>query len=424
MLDIREIRENPDLFQKAADAKGCKISIDDLLHLDEQRRKLSGDSDSLRMKLKEGNQKIRSLSKEEKPAHIQSMKAISNQVKELDIQLKEVQQSYDDLMLRVPSPMDPSVPIGKDDRDNVVIDSWGDIPEFDFDPKSHVMLGDELDLMDIERGVKLSGTRFYYLKNEGTLLELAVMRYALDFLMDRGFTPMTVPVLVREHAMMGTGYFPGGEDQAYKMKDDDLYLVGTAEVSLASYHYDEILDKSHLPIKSAAWSNCFRREAGTYGKDTHGLYRIHQFMKVEQVIVMEEDDKKSLEMLDYLLNNATDFLKSLEIPYQVVAVCSGDMGQGQVKKYDINSWMPSRNEYCETHSASMFKGFQAKRLKLRYKDENGKNKTCYTLNNTLIASPRILIPLLELNQTSDGTIKIPKVLVPYMNGIEEIRPKV
>jgi len=423
MLDIKEIRENPDLFQKAADAKRCKISINDLVELDEQRRKLSGDSDSLRMKLKEGNQKIRTLSKEDKPAHIQSMKEISNKVKELETQLKEVQQNYDDLMLRVPSPMDPSVPIGRDDRDNVVIDSWGKLPEFDFEPKSHVMLGDELDLMDIERGVKLSGTRFYFLKNEGTLLELAVMRYALDFLINRGFTPLTVPVLVREHAMMGTGYFPGGEDQAYKMKDDDLYLVGTAEVSLASYHYDEILDKSHLPIKSVAWSNCFRREAGTYGKDTHGLYRIHQFMKVEQVIVMEEDDEKSLKMLDYLLNNATDFLQSLEIPYQVVAVCSGDMGQGQVKKYDINSWMPSRHEYCETHSASMFKSFQAKRLKLRYKDDDGKNKTCYTLNNTLIASPRILIPLLELNQTSDGTVKIPKVLVPYMNGIEEIRPK-
>tara|TARA_Y100000589_G_scaffold22169_1_gene18436 strand:+ start:542 stop:1816 length:1275 start_codon:yes stop_codon:yes gene_type:complete len=423
MLDIKEIRENPDLFQNAADAKGCKISIKDLLQVDEQRRKLSSETDTLRMRLKEGNQKIRSLSKEEKPAHIQSMKEVSNQVKELETKLKEVQLNYDNQMLLVPSLMDSSVPIGKDDRDNVVIDSWGDIPNFDFEPKSHVELGDHLNLMDIQRGVKLSGTRFYYLKNEGTMLELAVMRYALDFLIQRGFTPMTVPVLVREHAMMGTGYFPGGEDQAYKMKEDDLYLVGTAEVSLASYHYDEILDVKQLPIKSAAWSNCFRREAGTYGKDTHGLYRIHQFMKVEQVIVMEEDDEKSLQMLDYLLKNATDFLQSLEVPYQVVAVCSGDIGQGQVKKYDINSWMPSRNEYCETHSASMFKSFQAKRLKLRYKDENGKNRICYTLNNTLIASPRILIPLLELNQTNRGTITIPKVLVPYMNGIEEIKPK-
>lgn len=423
MLDIKEIRENPLIYQNAVEAKGCNVSIEELLDADEKRRKLSAEIDTLRMQLKEGNLKIRSLSKEEKSAHIESMKLISDQVKESELTLKDIQQTYDDLMLRVPSPMDPSVPIGRDDRENQVIDSWGQIPNFEFEPKNHVSLGDSLDLLDIERGVKLSGSRFYFLKNEGTLLELAIMRYALDFLIQRGFTPMTVPLLVREHAMTGTGYFPGGEEQAYKMKDDDLYLVGTAEVSLASYHYDEIFAKEQLPIKLAAWSNCFRREAGTYGKDTHGLYRIHQFMKVEQVIIAEEDDQKSLEMLDYLLKNATDFLQTLNIPYQVVAVCSGDMGQGQVKKYDINSWMPSRSQYCETHSASMFKAFQARRLKLRYKDEAGKNRVCHTLNNTLIASPRILIPLMELNQTREGTIKIPEVLLPYMNGIKEIRPK-
>lgn len=423
MLDIKEIRENPAVFQKAADTKGCNISIEELLEIDEKRRKLSSEIDTLRMQLREGNSKIRSLSKEEKPAHIDSMKKISDTVKELEFQLKDIQGSYDTLMLRVPSPMDASVPIGKDDSDNQVLSTWGDLPAFNFEPLSHVALGDKLDLLDIERGVKLSGSRFYFLKNEGTLLELAIMRYALDFLIQRGFSPMTVPLLVREHAMTGTGYFPGGEDQAYKMKDDDLYLVGTAEVSLASYHYDEIFSKEQLPLKLAAWSNCFRREAGTYGKDTHGLYRIHQFMKVEQVIVAEEDEQRSLEMLDYLLKNATDFLESLNVPHQVVAVCSGDMGQGQVKKYDINSWMPSREAYCETHSASMFKGFQARRLKLRYKDEDGKNRICHTLNNTLIASPRILIPILELNQTSEGTVKIPEVLVPYMNGIEEIKPK-
>jgi seryl-tRNA synthetase len=232
---------------------------------------------------------------------------------------------------------------------------------------------------------------------------------------------MTVPLLVREPAMTGTGYFPGGEEQAYAIEKDELYLIGTSEVPLASYHYDEILKEEEFPIRLAGWSNCFRREAGTYGKDTRGLYRIHQFQKVEQVYILENDEAKSREALDYLLKNATDFLESLNIPYQVVLVCSGDMGQGQVMKYDINSWMPSRNAYCETHSCSMFYEFQARRLKMRYKDGDGNTKYCHTLNNTLIASPRILIPLLELNQRSDGSVAIPEVLQPYMNGLTEIK---
>jgi len=351
------------------------------------------------------------------------MKTLSTKSKELDLELREVQEQFDAMMLQVPSPVTEDVPVGKDDRDNVFLREWGEVPEFDFEPLSHVALGDKLGILDIERGVKLSGTRFYYLKNEGTLLEMAVLRYALDFLRQRDFTVMTVPVLVREHAMMGTGYFPGGEEQAYKMALDDLYLVGTSEVSLASYHYDEILSKQDFPIQLAAWSNCFRREAGTYGKDTHGLYRIHQFQKVEQVYILENDIQKSQQAHELLLKNATDFLESLEIPHQIVAVCTGDMGQGQVKKYDVNSWMPSRNDYCETHSCSMFYDFQARRLKMRYKEENGENVYCHTLNNTLIASPRIMIPLLELNQRADGSVKIPEVLVPYMGGITEIQPK-
>ena len=424
MLDIHFIRENPELINQTAKDKGMTFEVDELIKLDESRRELSKEIDGLRHQLKEGNSKIRTLAPEEKQAHIASMKELSTKVKELESEAKLVQEKMDTQMLLVPSPMSPDVPIGKDDRDNVVLDTWGEVPEFDFEPKSHVALGDELDIIDIERGVKLSGTRFYFLKNEGTLLELALMQYALDFLVKKGFTPMTVPQLVREHAMSGTGYFPGGEDQAYKMAQDDLYLIGTSEVPLASYHYDEILKEAELPRRYAAWSNCFRREAGTYGKDTHGLYRIHQFQKVEQVYILEADKEKSKEAHEYLLQNALEFLKSLNVPHQVVAVCSGDMGQGQVKKYDINSWMPSREDYCETHSCSMFYEFQARRLKLRYKDENKKNRFCHTLNNTLVASPRILIPLLELNQTAEGGIRIPEVLQPYMGGMQEIKPKV
>lgn len=423
MLDIKFIRENPELINKTALNKGMKFEVNELLDLDKRRRDLSSEVDGLRHELKEGNKVIKTLSREDKGAHIAKMKTLSTKSKDLEGELREIQEQFDAMMLQVPSPVTEDVPVGKDDRDNVFLREWGELPEFDFEPLSHVALGDKLDILDIERGVKLSGTRFYYLKNEGTLLEMAVLRYALDFLRQRDFTVMTVPVLVREHAMMGTGYFPGGEEQAYKMALDDLYLVGTSEVSLASYHYDEILSRQDFPIQLAAWSNCFRREAGTYGKDTHGLYRIHQFQKVEQVYILENDVQKSQQAHELLLKNATDFLESLEIPHQIVAVCTGDMGQGQVKKYDINSWMPSRNDYCETHSCSMFYDFQARRLKMRYKDENGDNVYCHTLNNTLIASPRIMIPLLELNQRADGSVKIPEVLVPYMGGITQIQPK-
>ncbi|MCO4783083.1 MAG: serine--tRNA ligase [Candidatus Cloacimonetes bacterium] len=423
MLDIKFIRENAELLNKTAIDKKIKFDAKDLLDIDKAKNSLQEELDVLRAQLNEGNKQIRTLSNEERPAHIVKMKAVSEKVKAMDEKARELKSAFNIEMLKVPSPLHETTPIGNTDEDNVVVSTWGELPKFDFEPKSHMTLGDELDIIDVERGVKLSGARSYFLKNEGTLLEIALMRYALDFLVKRGFTPMTVPQFVKSHAMTGTGYFPGGEDQTYKLGEDDLYMIGTAEVPLASYHYDEILDQKQFPIKLTAWSDCFRREAGTYGKDTHGLYRIHQFQKVEQVYIMENDEEASLKAHQYLLDNAVDFVKSLGIPHQITDVCSGDIGQGQVKKFDINSWMPSRNAYCETHSCSMFYEFQARRLKMRYRDENGKMKFCHTLNNTLIASPRVLIPVLELNQTKEGTIKIPEVLLPYMHGITEIKPK-
>jgi seryl-tRNA synthetase len=421
MLDIRFIRENVELFRKTAMDKRMSFDLDELIAVDEKRRELIEILHPLKAELKQGNSLISKLAKEERQEHIAGMKQISEKIKSIEEESREVQKRFDELMLKVPSPMAPGVPVGKDDTENVELRCAGQVPDFSFTPKDHAELGSELDIIDIERGVKISGSRFYFLKNAGALLENAVMRYALDFIVKRGFTPMTVPLLVREPAMTGTGYFPGGEEQAYAIEKDELYLIGTSEVPLASYHYDEILKEEEFPIRLAGWSNCFRREAGTYGKDTRGLYRIHQFQKVEQVYILENDEAKSREALDYLLKNATDFLESLNIPYQVVLVCSGDMGQGQVMKYDINSWMPSRNAYCETHSCSMFYEFQARRLKMRYKDGDGNTKYCHTLNNTLIASPRILIPLLELNQRSDGSVAIPEVLQPYMNGLTEIK---
>jgi seryl-tRNA synthetase len=249
-----------------------------------------------------------------------------------------------------------------------------------------------------------------------------VLRLALDLMIERGFTPMSVPVVVREPAMLGTGYFPLGREQSYAMSNEDppVYLVGTAEVSLTAYHMDEILDGKSLPRKYVAMSPCFRREAGTYGKDTAGLYRIHQFDKVEQVVVCRADEAESKRWHEEILGNAEAVLQRLNLPYRVVSVCTGDLGQGQVAKYDIETWMPSRNNWGETHSASRFYDFQARRLNLRYRDEEGKTRFCHTLNNTVIASPRVLIPILELYQNQDGSVTVPEALRPYMRGRERI----
>jgi len=280
-----------------------------------------------------------------------------------------------------------------------------------------------LDIIDMERGVKLAGTRNYFLKGDGALLHWAVLRVAMDYMIQRGYVPMSVPLLMRDEAMQGTGYYPGAEEQTYQMEKDQLSLAGTAEVPLTAYYMGEILKQDELSKKFVAMSSCFRREAGAAGKDTYGLYRIHQFDKVEQVIICENNDEESAKYHEEILANAEAVMQAIGIPYQVVVVCTGDLGRGQAKKYDIEAWMPSRNSYGETHSASKFYEFQARRMNLRYKDsKTKKNIFCHTLNNTVIASPRILIPILELNQNADGSITIPEVLRPYMAGKEKIEP--
>jgi seryl-tRNA synthetase len=278
-----------------------------------------------------------------------------------------------------------------------------------------------LDIIDMERGVKLAGTRNYFLKGDGALLHWAVLRFSIDFMVQRGYTPMSVPLLMRDEAMQGTGYYPGSEEQTYRMEKDELSLVGTAEVPLTAYRMGEILSEQDLPLKSVALSSCFRREAGAAGKDTYGLYRIHQFDKVEQVIVCKNSDEASAKFHEEIQANSEGVMQALGLPYRVVAVCTGDLGRGQAKKYDIEAWMPSRGNYCETHSASKFYDFQARRMNLRYKEtETKKNRFCHTLNNTVIASPRVLIPLMELYQNADGSITVPEVLRSYMGGKETI----
>ncbi|MEG1009405.1 MAG: serine--tRNA ligase [Clostridia bacterium] len=412
MLDIKYIRENKEKVIKAAKDKFIEIDIERLLNLDNDIIEINKKCDELKAKRNELSNNIMKLSQEEKAKTITFVKELKENISLLENKLNPLKEEFTNLMYLVPSvPMD-EVPYGKSDEDNVEIKKVGTIPTFDFEIKDHTTLAENLDLIDIPRGVKISGSRSYYLKNDGLLLEMALSRYVIDKLISKGFTPMSVPLLVKQEAMYGTSYFPTGIDQTYKV-DEDLYLIGTSEVSLVSYHSNEIVDK--LPMLYCGLSNCFRKEAGTYGKDTKGLYRVHQFTKIEQVILCENNFDEQLKLHNFLLNNAEEIMQELNIPYRVVLNCTGDIGQGQVKKHDIEAWMPSRGKYSETHSCSSFNDFQSRRSNIKYKDKNGELKYCFTLNNTAIASPRILIPILELNQNKDGSINIPKVLIPYMN---------
>lgn len=424
MLDLKYIRENLDLVRKAAKIKRIKVDLDKLIELDDERRELLKKVESIRAEKNAASSQIPKLKGDEKQALLDKMKSFTEEEKDLDEKLKSVQNKLDILLLLVPAVPSDKAPEGKDDSENVELYKVGTPPTFDsFEPKDHVTLGEELDLIDIPRGVKIAGSRSYFLKGDGLLLENAIMRFTIDLLISKGFTPFSVPLMVNNDAMTGTGYFPGGEESAYKLERDDLNLIGTSEVSVTSYHRDETLTEEELPKLYAGYSSCFRREAGTYGKDTRGLYRVHQFQKVEQVVVCKNSAEESQKMFDLLLNNAKEVLEKLGLAYRVVAVCTGDMGQGQVYKNDIETWMPSRNGYGETHSCSMFYEFQARRLNLKYKDGGGKTHFCHTLNNTAIASPRVLIPLLECYQNKDGSITIPEALRPYMNGRTKIEKK-
>jgi seryl-tRNA synthetase len=442
MLDIKFIREHVDEVRQAAIDKRIDCCLDELIEVDQRRRTIQQQLDGLRREQNEtgpkialyrnpkskfyqqavdGGQTPEALAAEAQKL-VEQMATIKARSKQLEDEDRQVQQRFDELMLTVPQPVDPGVPIGETDADNVEIRRVGEQPDFAFEPKDHVQLATALGMLDIERGVKLAGTRNYVLRGCGVQLHHAVLRLALDMMVERGFEPLHVPVLVRDAMMYGTGYYPGGEEQAYRCERDELSLVGTAEVSLTAYHCDEILDEEALPRKYAALSPCFRREAGAAGKDTYGLYRIHIFDKVEQVMVCRADRQVSIEHHDEILANAEDVMRKLELPYRVVNVCTGDLGMGHVQKFDIETWMPSRKAYGETHSASRFYEFQARRLNLRYRDGQRKVRFCHTLNNTVIASPRILIPLIEIHQQADGSVYIPKALRPYMGGLERVEP--
>jgi seryl-tRNA synthetase len=420
MLDIKFIRDNPDLIKKGARDKRNNINIDILLKLDGEIRPLQTTWEELQANRNRLSKEIGKASPDQREAMKAEVQEIKARMEKIEAELAAKKPELESMLLLVPQPARSDVPIGKDDTENLEIKKWGTPPAFDFKPLDHITLGQKHSLLDFERGVRIAGSRSYVLTGLGARLEQAVLRYVYDKLAAKGYQPMSVPVLVREDCMTGTGYFPTGREQAYYCEKDEMALVGTAEVPLTSFYAGEILGENELPKKMMAWSGCFRREAGTYGKDTSGLYRVHQFQKIEQVIIGAADEKMSEIYHSELLSNAEECLQDFGLPYRVVYVCTGDLGQGQVRKHDIETWMPSRNGYGETHSCSTFHEFQARRLKLRYKGKDGLVKVCHTLNNTAIASPRVLISLLEVHQQKDGRIAIPKCLQPYLGGLTHI----
>ena len=421
MLDLKFIRQYPDLVQAGAKKKHFDCDVERILALDADLRRVGVEIDSKRSEQKQAGKTISQAPPEERAGLAASMSALKAELKTLEEQHGQWKAEIDELLLRVPNVPADEVPEGEDDTDNVELRKVGEPRTFDFEARDHVTLAEGQGWLEIVRAARLAGSRNYVLLGDLALLEIAMMRYALDHMVAKGFTAVTVPTLVRREAMVGTGYFPGGEDQAYRTDErDDLALVGTAEVPLTALYQDEILDRATLPRKFVALSSCYRREAGTHGKDTRGLYRVHQFQKVEQVVIDVGDEATSLEHHKAILANAEEVLQNLDLPYRVVNVCGGDLGQPQVQKFDIETWMPSRGGYGETHSASRFHEFQARRLNLRYRDEDGKVRFCHTLNNTVAASSRMLIVILENHQNEDGTVTVPEPLRPYLGGRETL----
>jgi seryl-tRNA synthetase len=411
MLEIKFIRQNAETIQRIADQKGITVSISELLVWDGKKRKLLKETESLRETRNSLSKQFGQLSQQGKSTESESLKesvsAVNLKLNTSETALSEAVTQYNALMILVPNIISPDTPIGRSDEDNVELRCEGEIPSFDFQPKDHVTLGEIHDIIDIPRGVKVAGKRNYFLKGNGLHLHRAVQQLTLDILTARGFTALDVPLIVRRDALANTAFFPLGMDQTFKIANEDKWLVGTSEVPMVSYYSDEIIDVKE-PIKLAAISACFRSEIGAAGKDVRGLYRVHQFAKVEQVILCKNDPSVSERMLQEITQNAEEILQLLELPYRVVAVCTGDMSQKTYKQFDIETWMPSRQSYGETHSASNLHDFQARRSNIRYRAADGTLQFCHTLNNTAVASPRILIPLLETTKRLMDRFEFPK----------------
>ncbi|MBI5004958.1 MAG: serine--tRNA ligase [Candidatus Lloydbacteria bacterium] len=414
MLDIKFIRDNKDLVAEAARKKHIRFDVEALIQADTRRLEILAKVEEMRARQNKASKDISAVKDATlRQSLIGDMKSVKDELGRFENQLKEVMKEWQLLMLAVPNIPDMSVPEGTSDADNKEVRRWGEPPQFSFPVKSHIALMEAFDMADFGRGAKTAGFRGYFLKGYGAVLSFAIWRLILDELITKGFMPMIAPSLVRREAFLGTGYLPQGEEDLYKTQDGD-FLSGTAEVPTMAYHMDEIIPMEALPKKFISFSPCFRREAGSHGKDTKGLMRVHEFFKLEQVILCEANHEISVEHHEELTLNAEAFMQKLEIPYRVVLNCGGDLGLGQVKKYDIEAWVPSENTYRETHSSSYFHDFQTRRLNIKYRDANGTLRFAHSLNNTAIATPRILISLIENHQQEDGSIKIPEALQKYV----------
>ncbi len=414
MLDIKFIRENKELIALASKKKHVKFDVEELITLDDKRRTLMAAAEKARAEQNAASAKIAvATDATERSTLIASMKDVKADFERAETELKEVMKTWQDLMLRVPNIPDMSVPEGDTDKDNMEVKTWGAPASFDFEPKDHVELMTALNMVDFERGSKVHGFRGYYLMGDGARLCFAIWQYAMEFFADKkGFVPVIPPTIVRKINLYGTAHLPGDVEDFYMTQDGDA-LAGTAEVPLMGMYAEETLDAASLPKKFLGFSPCYRREAGAHGKDVRGLIRVHEFYKFEQLVICEANHETSVAYHEELNRNTEEFIESLGIPYHTVLNCGGDLGLGQVKKYDIELWVPKEGTYREISSASYFHDFQCRRLNIRYKDAEGKMKYCHSLNSTAIPTPRILVSLVENFQQADGTIKLPPVLAKY-----------
>ncbi|OGG60411.1 serine--tRNA ligase [Candidatus Kaiserbacteria bacterium RIFCSPHIGHO2_02_FULL_50_50] len=418
MLDISFIRDNLELVKAGAAKKHVTLDLDDLIAHDDARRAILSELEGKRA---QQNQASTAIAQEQdstkRQALIDSMKSVKEDVQALEEKLRETMKAWQKLMLQVPQIPDMSVPDGKSDAENVEVHTWGEAQPFAFASKDHVELMKQHNMVDFDRGSKVHGFRGYYLKGDGAMLSWAIWNYANAFFTKRGFMPVLPPAIVRTPNLYGTGHLPNDVDDIYKTQDDD-YLIGTAEVSLMGYYADDIIDQTEFPIKMLGFSPCFRREAGSYSKDVKGLIRVHEFYKLEQVMLCEASHAESVKWHEWINRNTEEFIESLGIPYRTVLNCGGDLGLGQVKKYDIELWVPGEEKYREISSASYFHDFQTRRFNIRYRDVQGTLRYAHSLNCTAVPTPRILVSLIENFQQADGTIKIPEVLQPYFGKLK------
>lgn len=439
MLDISFIRNNTEAVKEAVAAKNLTLDVDVLLAKDQERIALLQEMEELKSLKNDINELIQKAANDEERAEIIAKgKEIKVKTDQLEPLFAKVKEEWSALMAQVPNIMSPDTPRGKSDAENVEVGKYGEIKQFDFTPRTHIELGKMLDVLDLERGTKVSGYRGYYLKNEGTLLVMGLMFYALQKLVSKGYAPMIPPTLVKSFPLFGSGYFKGMEydgeiDEIYQVATSDKevdgsvskeakFLVGTAEPSLLAYHADEVLDEKNLPLKLAGFSQCYRSEIGSYGKDTKGMYRVHEFMKVEQVVIAAADIEAADKIQDEMLAISEEMHHELGLPYRKLQICSGDMSAGKYRAFDLEAWMPGMNRYGETGSASNFLDWQSRRLNVKYKDVNGDKKHVYMLNNTALPSPRVFIAILENYQQADGSVVVPEVLRPFV-GKDRIEPR-